>query len=230
MRLPIRFRAFESHSDAGDPVADGVLERPGRLRTDGGEGPDDQEENGTDEEATVDRSNVELTEQGEAEPAEPTWERPAPEDIPDFEIRADRPLAGGGDTGDATPEDRTGDPTAGMPNAARSPGQARIDEGGTEGYIVALELCARLPDDVRLPEDAADLVPAAVEAELEEDIQAFAAAEFDNPTPSVDTLAFVEADDEVWMRLRLGVPSEAFVDLDPDEVRAHALQQLEGLF
>ena len=188
-------------------------------------------------ETSVDASNVEVTEAGEAEPAEPKWDRVDPDDIPEFEIRADQPAGVGGSAGNASADERkpmaddgATDPTAGRPNTARSPDQSRIKRGGTEGYIVALELCARLPDDVRLPEEAADLVPAAVEAELEEDIQAFAAAEFETTSPSVETLSFVEVDDKIWMRLRLGISPEAFADLDPEEIREHALQQLEGLF
>ena len=197
--------------------------------------------------AGVDTSNVEVAEAGEAEPAEPKWDRIDPDEIPEFEIRADRPAGVGGSADDSSADGRAADsaaddrstastndgrtdPTAGRPNAARSPGQSRIKQGGTEGYIVALEICARLPDDVRLPDEAADIVPAAVEAELEQDVRAFTAAEFETATPSVETLSFVEVDDEIWLRLRLGVSPEAFADLDPDEIREHALQRLEGLF
>lgn len=209
----------------------GALDAPGQphtmapLRTDGGEDRDDDEGDEPDDEASVDRTNIEITDAGDAEPADPKWEKPEPEEIPEFEVRANEPPASGGRT-----DSGNNDPTAGMPNTARSPGQARIKEEGTEGYIVALELCARLPDDIRLPEEAADLVPAAVEAELEDDIQSFAAAEFDNPAPAVDILTFDEVEDDIWLRLRLGVPPEAFAELDPDTIRAHALQQLEGLF
>jgi hypothetical protein len=179
----------------------------------------------------LDRSNVEVTEAGTAEPADPKWEKPDPEDIPEFETGAEKPLerssggAGVEGAGGKTPED----PTEGMPNEARSPGNSRIKREGGEGYVAALELCARLPDDVRLPEQAADLVPAAVEAELEQDVQAFAAAEFDEHSPTVDVLEFVERDGEIWLRLRLGVPEDGITDLDPDAVRAHALEELEGL-
>lgn len=193
--------------------------------------------------AALEQSNVEVHEPGTADPADPKWEKPDPDDIPEFEVRAGEPMAessdpGGPKTSDpagpTTPEsnhDRASesDPTAGMPNAARSPGDARIQREGTEGYVAALELAARLPEDVRLPEEAADLVPAAVEAELEQDVQSFAAAEFDEESPHVDVLEFVERDGEIWLRLRLGIPTEAFADLDPDEVRAHALQELDGL-
>lgn len=193
-----------------------------RLRPDGGEESERAEPTGAD------RSNVEITESGEAEPSDPRREKPDPEDIPEFEIRTEEPPMGGhagGESADGRPQD----PTGGRPNTARAPGASGLDEGDTEGYVAALELCARLPDDLRLPEEAADLVPAAVEAELEGEVQTFAAAEFDNPSPHVDTLSFVEADDEIWVRLRLGVPPEAFASLDPEEVRAHALQELDGL-
>lgn len=212
-----------------------------RLRTDGGDPAEDDPAEDAPDEAdgsptggdAVDRSNVEITEAGEAEPADPKWEKPDPEEIPEFEIRADRPAAGqvGTTGGGKSPAGSAGDvdPTAGMPNDAAAPG-TRINEEGTEGFVAALELCARLPEDVRLPEEAADLVPVAVEAELEQDVQSFAAAEFDNPSPHVQTLSFEEVDGEIWLRIRLGVPSAAFDDLDPEEIRAHALRELEGLF
>lgn len=206
--------------DADGNEADGSDSEPDGDEAEDGDGPD------------LDRSSVEVTEAGGAEPADPKWEKPDPEDIPEFEIRADEPMArtqtAGGPDGDRTTADQ--DPTAGRPNTARSPGSSRISREGADGFVAALELCARLPDDVRLPEQAAELVPAAVEAELEQDIQAFAAAEFDNPSPHVDTLAFVERDGDIWVRLRLGIPAAAFDDLDPQEIRDHALQELEGLF
>lgn len=173
-----------------------------------------------------DRSNVEVTDAGESRPADPKWEKPDPEEIPEFETGAEEPVMEGHGA------DMDEDPTAGMPNTARSPGSTRLKEGGTEAYIAALELCARLPDDVALPAEAADLVPVALEAELEQDVQSFAAAEFDNPSPHVETLSFVEADGDIWLRLRLGVPPEALADLEAhtDAIEAHALQQLEGMF
>jgi hypothetical protein len=202
-----------------------------RLLTDGGENTDEESDEAPDDASDADRSNVEVTEAGEAEPADPKWEKPDLDDIPEFEIRADEPVAGGQVESNSDPnETQSEDPTAGMPNTARTPGASRIKKEGTEGYIAALELCARLPDDVRLPEEAADLVPAAVEAELEQDIQSFAAAEFDNQHPHVETLAFEEIDDEVWLRLRLGVPPDAFSELDPEEIQTYALEQLEGVF
>ena len=263
MGIRTRLRAVVNHLCGGTVPPDAERSHLDRVRTDGGERrdrdggadeaadgkdaieadeTDETDANGTSEkdadaETSGDTSNVEVTEAGEAEPAEPKWDRVDPDDIPEFEIHADQPAGVGRSTGNASADDykpaadnRATDPTAGRPNAARSPGQSRIKRGGTEGYVVALELCARLPDDVRLPEEAADLVPAAVEAELEEDIRAFAAAEFETTSPSVETLSFVEVDDEIWMRLRLGISPEAFADLDPTEIRAHALQQLEGLF
>ncbi|WP_306052122.1 hypothetical protein [Natronococcus wangiae] len=210
-----------------------------RLRTDGGDRPDREDrpaeeqepDSGADESEEappdVEESSVDVVESGEAEPAEPRWERIDPDDIPEFEIRADEPVVSGS-TGDSSVADDEADPAAGRPNAARSPGQSRIKREGTEGYVAALEICARLPDDVRLPEEAAEVVPAAVEAELEEDIRAFALAEFGTDAPSVETLSFDEVDGEIWMRLRLGITPEAFTDLDPDEIRTHALQELEG--
>ena len=199
--------------------------------------PDDEDEmeapDGTaDPGADVDGSNVEVTD--EAEPAEPRWEEPDLEDLPEFELGAEGPLTKGVGTGSGSPGSGPGDggsvdPGAGMPNTARSPEATRISSEGTEAYVVAFEVCARLPDDVRLPEEAADLVPAAVEAELEEDVQQFAAAEFGTGTPHVDTLDFQDVDGEVWMRLRVGLPAADFEALDPEAVRAYALERLEGV-
>ena len=205
--------------------------------------PDDAGDGGSD------RSNVEVMDAGEAEPADPTWEPPDVDDIPEFEVTAERPSveSGAGDAGAAggdagAPGGGTGiagggpatdagggDPTAGMPNDARAPGATAVSAEGTEAYVAALELCARLPDDVALPEEAADLVPAAVEAELEQDIQGFAAAEFDNPRPHVDALDFDERAGDVWLRIRIGLPSDDFEDLDPERLRTFALQELEGV-
>lgn len=219
----------QRHSKAVDEDAS-VDSQPGRgLIADGGEDSGYTNED-SDEGPDADRTNVEVTEAGESTPADPAWEEPDFDEIPEFEIgggSASRPADRPDRETDATPGE---DPTAGRPNEARSPGGTRISEEGTEGYIVALELCARLPDDVRLPAEAADLVPAAVEAELEEDIQSFAVAEFDTPSPTVETLDFVEREGELWLRLRLGIAPEAFADLDPDEIRAQALQELEGMF
>lgn len=185
-----------------------------------------------DPDSGVDGSNVEVTD--EAEPAKPRWEEPDLDELPEFELGAEGPLTKGGGTGSGSPGSGTAggesaDPGAGMPNTARSPEATRISSEGTEAYVVAFEVCAKLPDDVRLPEEAADLVPAAVEAELEEDVQQFAAAEFGTQTPHVDVLDFREVDGEIWLRLRIGLPAADFEDLDPEAVRSYALEQLEGV-
>lgn len=210
---------------------DGADESDDTVASDASGDPDEaasRERDASDAEA--ERANVEVAEADEATPADPKWEEPDFDEIPEFEVGGQHQTgSAGGKTSPAGSADDQ-DPTAGRPNEARSPSSTRIRKEGTEGYIVALELCARLPDDVRLPEEAADLVPAAVEAELEEDIQSFAAAEFDNASPTVDTLAFAERGDEVWLRLRLGISPEAFTDLDPDWIREHALEELEGMF
>lgn len=252
-----------SWTSGGDtpPTAGGPPGSGERLLADGGHDEDgdgpatgsDPEESGAgddedDEASGVNRSNVEVTEAGGAEPVDPKWQKPDPDDIPEVEGPKTRPadsnragapsgdrsgeVSGGGTAADADVSDgreRGGDPTAGMPNTARSPGTSRLREGGADGYVSALELCARLPEDIRLPEEAADLVPVAFEAELEQNVQQFAGEQFDNPSPHVETLDFVEVDGEIWLRLRLGVPPEAFADLDPDEIQEHALQKLEGM-
>jgi len=229
-----------------------------RLVTDGGEPQDaeDPEESDADAEdpedgesdgpSNIKTSNIEITEAGEAEPAEPKWEKPDVDDIPEFEVRADKPMV----ESSSDPADETGqmsgtgedqvdptaspgvdddDPTAGMPNSARSPGNTRIKREGSEGFIVALELCSRLPEEARLPDEANDLVPVALEAELEQDIQQFAASEFDNPSPLVSTLDFHDIDGEIWMRIRVGAEPEAFENVNVEELRSHALQEVEGM-
>lgn len=244
----------ESADDGDDTTTDGDVDGAGdgddttSERDDDG-GADGESEGASSERADesgdgsgggVDRSNVEITDAGETDPADPKWQKPDPEDIPEFEVRATDPVTTGGTgigdeaaTPDAAessdPPDDPGDPTAGMPNNARSPGATRISADGTEAYVVAVELCARLPEDVRLPEEAADLVPAAVEAELEQDIKQFAAAEFGTQRPHVDTLSFEDVDGEIWLRLRIGLPADSFEDLDPEAVRSYALEQLEGV-
>lgn len=223
--------------DGGDGGADETESKGETESTREAESTGPTDATGETGEASLDRSNVEVTEAGGTDPADPKWEKPDMDDIPEFEIRADEPMAGQEGGAEASGRDRDlgsgqrrdDDPTSGMPNTARSPGDSRIKREGTEGYVAALELCARLPEDARLPEEAADLVPAAVEAELERDVQSFAAAEFDNQSPHVDVLDFVERDGEIWLRLRLGIPPGAFADLDPEEIRSHALQELEGL-
>lgn len=211
--------------------------------------PDGDEDDGSDGSG----ENVEVMSAGEAEPAEPKWEKPEIEDVEDIpEVEgpktrpadwndADAPTAGksGGATDGVSAEPAAGsspptggqadDSTAGMPNTARSPGQSRVKEGSADGYVVALELCARLPEDVRLPEEAADLVPVALEAELEQNVAQFAGEQFDNSSPHVDTLKFVDVEGDIWLRIRLGIPPGSFTDLDPDEVREHALTKLEGM-
>lgn len=239
----------ESNADDGKTGTDDHEERGSDDGTDEGSetGPADANPSERTGGETAGPSNVDVVESGEAEPADPKWEPPDLDDIPEFEVRADEPSVQGGETGgeatgapdsgtESGPSDspRGGgttdvDPTAGRPHDAQAPGATAVSSGGTEAYVAALELCARLPDDVRLPEEAADLVPAAVEAELEEEIQSFAAAEFDNPRPFVDTLAFEEVDDDIWLRLRIGLPAEGFEDLDPEQVRSFALERLEGV-
>ena len=244
--------ATEAEPDADATDEDPVTESTGDAAGAGSEadGSDDAVRSGAaarddqdaDEDETSDRSNVEVMDAGEAEPADPEWEPPDVDDIPEFEVTAERPSveSGGGDAGapgggtgiaGGGPATDTGggDPTAGMPNDARAPGATAVSAEGTEAYVAALELCARLPDDVALPEEAADLVPAAVEAELEQDIQGFAAAEFDNPRPHVDALDFEERAGDVWLRIRIGVPRGDFEDLDPERLRTFALQELEGV-
>lgn len=242
--------------EGSGPDAQRSLRTASTLRTDGGDESDakranedstesDPEGAAEDGATAGDRSNVEVTEAGESKPVDPKWQKPDIEDIPEVDGPKTRPAdstnAGAEAAVDRSPKpghaEASGAPqgesseesTAGMPNTARTPGQSRLKEGGADGFVVAIELCARLPDEVRLPGEAADLVPVALEAELEQDVQSFAADEFDNPTPHVETLDFVEADDELWLRLRLGVSPESFDDLDPDAIRDHALQQVDGL-
>lgn len=223
--------ADEGNADTAESQPSGGDETAGR---DGAADPDPDPnpDPDPDPDPGVDGSNVEVTD--EAKPAEPRWEELDLEDLPEFELGAEGPLTKGTGTGSGSPGSgpaggESADPGAGMPNTARSPEATRISSEGTEAYVVAFEVCAQLPDDVRLPEEAADLVPAAVEAELEEDVQQFAAAEFGIGTPHVDTLDFEEVDGEIWLRLRIGLPATDFADLDPEAVRSYALEQLEGV-
>lgn len=212
--------------------------RPRRLLTDGGSGNDGDGADRADEESSEDSTRV--RDPGTAEPDEETWDPPDIDDIPEFEVRAETPVTADteqpdSDTVDVSaseggPPDGPTDPTAGMPNDAQAPGATAVTSQETEAYIAALEICTRLPEEVRLPEEAADLVPAAVEAELEQDIQSFAAAEFDNARPHVDVLSFDEVDEDIWLRIRIGLPAEAFRELEPDALRSYALQRLEGVF
>lgn len=212
--------ANTDESDTDDP-SDTDSGHPERERTNESDSPD----TGTG------GSNVEITE--DTEPADPKWEEPDLDDLPDFELGAEGPLTNPPETRaghtDSPDNGESVDPGAGMPNTARSPEATRISSEGTDAYIVAIELCARLPDDVRLPEEAASLVPAAVEAELEQDIRGFAAAEFGTEMPHVDTLSFEDIDGEIWLRLRIGLPTEGFDDVDPEEIRSYALERLEGV-
>ena len=238
----------DADASSADSDEDPVTESTGDATGAGSEadGSDDAVRYGgaarDDSDVREDGSNVEVMDAGEAEPADPEWEPPDVDDIPEFEVTAERPSveSGGGDAGAAgggvgtagggpATDAGGGDPTAGMPNDARAPGATAVSAEGTEAYVAALELCARLPDDVALPAEAADLVPAAVEAELEQDIQGFAAAEFDNPRPHVDALDFEERAGDVWLRIRMGVPRGDFEDLDPERLRTFALQELEGV-
>jgi hypothetical protein len=181
----------------------------------------DGEDETDDPEAAEDpeESTVEVSDPGTVEPSDPRWEKPSLDDIPEFETGGRDPARGA-----------SADVTAGRPNDARTPASTRLDGTESEAYIAALELCARLPAELRLPEEAADLVPTAFEAELEQEIQAFASSEFDNPTPHVETLEFVEADDEIWLKLRIGAPSEAFARLEDRtvELREYALEELDS--
>jgi len=165
------------------------------------------------------KTNVDVSDAGTVEPKDPTWEKPSVDDIPEFETG-----------GRAPSREMQSDVTAGKPNDARTPDSTRLGGTDTEAYISALELCARLPDELRLPEQAADIVPTAFEAELEQEIQAFAATEFDNPTPHVETLCFVEADGDIWLKLRLGAPVETFDQLADRtvELREYALEELDS--
>lgn len=188
------------------------------------EEPDPSDPTSDDDGSAVDDSTVTVTDAGVTEPAEPKWEKPDLDDVPEFETGGGPAMgtAGGTET----------DPTAGKPNDARTPSTSRLDDRSTEAYLAAMELCAKLPEDVKLPDEAADLVPVAFEAELERDIQAFASAEFDDPTPHVEALEFFEADGDVWLKFRIGVPAETFVDLSnrTGELREYALQELDSLF
>ena len=180
---------------------------------------DDEADEDSEASNTQDEANVEVSDAGTVEPSDPRWEKPSVDDIPEFET-------GGRDPA----RDAPADPTAGRPNDARTPATTRLGGTDSEAYIAALELCARLPETLRLPDEAADLVPTAFEAELEQEIQSFASAEFDNATPHVETLEFVEADGEIWLRLRIGAPTETFARLADRtvELREYALEELDS--
>jgi hypothetical protein len=181
----------------------------------------DSNESSSDEEAKeIDTADVEVTKDGTVDPKEPQWQKPSVDDIPEFETGGREPTPAEG-----------ADPTAGKPNEARTPSTTRFEGEGSEAYLAAVELCARLPDDIRLPQEAADLVPAAFEAELEQEIQAFAVSEFDNPTPHVEVLEFTDVDGEIWLKIRMGVPTETFDSLEGSmvELREYALEELDTL-
>lgn len=138
--------------------------------------------------------------------------------IPEFEV------GGGG-------QHVVDDPTIGRPNDARSPGDGRLDTTQTQAYLAAIELIAQLPPTIRLPPEAAELVPTAFEAEIEQELQKYAIAQFDNPTPHVETIAFDEVDGEVWMRIRMGIPPamfDAFTEYR-DAFADYALEELDEL-
>jgi hypothetical protein len=189
--------------------------------TDRDEGTEEDDDATSDAESVEDEedTNVRVSDSGTVDPKDPTWEKPSIDDIPEFETGGREP------THEVQP-----DVTAGKPNDARTPDSTRLGGADTEAYISALELCARLPDELRLPDEAADLVPTAFEAELEQEIQAFAATEFDNPTPHVETLSFIEADGDIWLKLRLGAPVETFDQLADRtvELREYALEELNS--
>ena len=62
-------------------------------------------------------------------------------------------------------------------------------------------------------------------------MQAFAVSEFDNPTPHVEVLQFTDVDGEIWLKIRMGVPTETFDSLEANmvELREYALQELDTL-
>jgi hypothetical protein len=166
----------------------------------------------------IDTDDVEVRKDGAVDPKEPQWQKPSVDDIPEFETGGREPT-------------RDPDPTTGKPNEARTPSATRFEGAESEAYLAAVELCARLPDDLRLPEEAADLIPAAFEAELEQEIQAFAVSEFDNPTPHVEVLEFTDVDGEIWIKIRMGIPPETFETLEDNmvELREYALEELDTL-
>ncbi|MCQ4334730.1 hypothetical protein KM295_14835 [Natronomonas sp. F2-12] len=192
-----------------DEERDSTGDEDSSKESSSGEGPEE-----------VDTADVEVTKDGAVDPKEPQWQKPSIDDIPEFETGGNDPTSAG-----------DSDPTAGKPNEARTPSTTRFEDAESEAYLAAIELCARLPDDLRLPEEAADLVPAAFEAELEQEIQAFAIAEFDNPTPHVEVLEFTDIDGDIWLKIRMGVPIETFDSLEENmiELREYALEELDAL-
>lgn len=131
---------------------------------------------------------------------------------------------GGGDFEDAT--------EAGRPNVARGPEAPGPQGEPVEAYVGAIELFARLPEDVRLPDEAEDVVPVVVEASLRRRITEYVALEFDADEPQVSRIGFEEVEGEgVWMKMRLGAEADALEDLagNLDGLRRAALEQLEAL-
>lgn len=121
---------------------------------------------------------------------------------------------------------------AGRPNTARGPSTIEEEGWQTDALIVALEMVAQLPDDVRLPDEAADLVPVVVEASLREKIENYVAMEFQANDPQIAVLDFEETEEGIFMKLRLGVPHEHFDELagHVEELRAAALDRIETIF
>ena len=75
------------------------------------------------------------------------------------------------------------------------------------------------------------MVPTAFEAEIEQELQKYAIAQFGNPTPHVETIAFDAVDGEVWMRIRMGIPPamfDAFTEYR-DAFADYALDELDEL-
>lgn len=184
------------------------------------DGDSDHEQSPEEDSEGINTADVEVTNDGAVGPKEPQWQKPSIDDIPEFETGGREP----------TPTEGS-DPTTGKPNEARTPSATRLEGAESEAYLVAVELCARIPDELRLPEEAADLVPAAFEAELEQEIQAFAVSEFGNSTPHVEVIEFTEVNGEIWLKIRMGVPTDAFETLEGNmvELREYALEELDTL-
>lgn len=169
---------------------------------------------------------------GLGDPRDPEWEKPSLEEVEQQldeveevleEAEEDRrKQADLVQIEDATDPDR--------PNVAKGP--ETVDAVEDEAYIVAIEMCMRLPDDIRLPEEAAETVPVVVEASLRRRVEAFVGEEFGTDDPRVDRLEFEETGDGIWVKLRVGVDPEAFDDLaaNLDRVRRVALQSLQARF
>lgn len=120
----------------------------------------------------------------------------------------------------------------GMPNTARAPGTLEPEGWGSDAYLVAIEMVARLPDEVLLPEAAADTVPVVVEASIRQRVEKYVGMEFQEANPTVSVLGFEETEEGVWMKLRVGISPERFDQLSGhlDEIRAGALDRIETIF